>query len=311
MTELAEWKVGDENRSKMLKYRPAAVDPEGEKVTLAAEIPPGSPLEWDGTRIHFRPHVPGDYHALFTATDAGGKTAEQWVTFRAGRQSATNYWILENRMHEKYSAWTATRDFGTGRVGIYSPDFKLPWTLDHHWVFKETPYMFLGGNLLGRASEAQGRTLWADLGVGFRNPAPSIITGGVYLRLNGEWHFSNSPLSWIEMEVSSHIHQAMMATDSSTLLTRFRDTTDIIDRDSLSANGTLSKIIREGFREDNVVVFSRVEALGALGYGFYVGPSLWREDFPTRQVYVQRLGAALRFRKVFGNDIYQITARGG
>ena len=131
------------------------------------------------------------------------------------------------------------------------------------------------------------------------------------MRLNGEWHFSNSPLSWIEMEVTTHIHQAMMATDSSTLLTLFRDTTDIINRDSLSQTGVLSKIIREGFREDNIVIFSRFEALGALGYGFYMGPSFWREDFPTRQIYVQRLGAAVRFRKVFRNQIYQLTARGG
>lgn len=311
VTELTEWNLGDENRSKSLKYRPAAIDPEGERVTLSAEIPRGSPLEWDSTRIHFHPKVPGLYPALFLATDAGGNTTEQWVAFRAERQTAGSYWILENRTHEKYSAWTLSRDVGTGRVGIYSPNFERVIFPGGYWAFKETPFFFFGGNLLGREAESLGRTLWADIGLGFRTPAPRIIAGGVYARLNGEWHFSNSPLSWIEMEVSAHIHQAMMATDSSTLLTLFRDTTDIINRDSLSRNGTLSRIIRDGFREDNVVIFSRVEALGALGYGFYVGPSLWREDFPTRQIYIQRLGAALRFRQMFGSDIYQITGRWG
>ena len=311
VTELAEWKLGDQNRNESMRYRPAAVDPEGEPVTVTSEIPDGSPLEWDGTRVHFRPTAPGLYPARFIATDGGGKTVEQWVAFQAERKSASAFWILENRTFQNYSTWSITRDLGTGRIGVYSPNFKNVIYKYPHWAFKETPYLFFGGNLLGREAETQGRTLWADFGVNFRNPAPRIITGGVYLRLNGEWHFSNSPLSWIEMEVTTHIHQAMMATDSSMLLTLFRDTTDIIDRDSLSENGILSKIIRDGFREDNVVVASRVEALGALGYGFYVGPSLWREDYPTRQRYVQRMGGALRFRKLFGNDTYQLTVRGG
>jgi hypothetical protein len=312
VTELSEWRLGPENRTGSLRYRPAAVDPEREPVSLKVSIPAGSPLEWDGTRIHFSPKVPGIYPALFIAQDAGGKTAEQWIAFQAERQNAGNYWIIESRTHEKYGALSITRDYGTGRLGIYSPNFQgysiFP---DHHWAFKETPFFFVGGNLLGRKAEALGRTLWTDLGFAFRNPAPKIIAGGIYLRVNGEWHFSNSPLSWIEMETSAHIHQAMMATDSSTLLTLFRDTTDIINRDSLSRDGTLSKLIREGFREDNVVIFTRVEALGALGYGFYVGPSFWREDFPTRQIYAQRMGAAIRFRQRFGNNLFQITGRGG
>jgi hypothetical protein len=311
VTELGEWRLGDQNRSTSLKYRPTAVDPEGEPVTLSAEIPAGSPLEWDGTRIHFKPEAPGLYPAAFTARDGGKNTAEQWVAFRSEPKSASAYWILETRTFRQYSTVSVTRDFGTGRIGFYSPNFNRDFVPNRHWAFRETPYVFLGGNLLGRENEAEGRTLWSDFGVGFRNPAPRIITGGVYMRLNGEWHFSNSPLSWVEMEVTTHIHQAMMATDSGMLLTLFRDTTDIINRDSLSQNGILSRIIRDGFREDNIVVASRLEALGALGYGFYVGPSLWREDFPIRQRYEQRLGAALRFRKVFGNDIYQLTVRGG
>jgi hypothetical protein len=310
VTELAEWRLG-ENRAGSLRYRPVAVDPEGEKVTLTATIPRGSPLTWDSTRVHFNPSQPGVYPVLFTAQD-GAKTSEQWVIFKADRKSVGSNWIFEGRMLEGSTAWMLTRDIGTGRMGIYSPNWTQGYKPNGYWMTRETPFIFFGGNLLGRRSEALGRTLWADLGLGFRNPAPNIIAGGAYARLNGEWHFANSPLSWIEMEVTAHVHQALMATDSSTLLTLFRDTTDIINRDSLSADGTLSKIIRDGFRRDNILIFSRIEAMGALGYGFYVGPSLWREDHPTHEDYVQRLGGALRYRKTFrGRDVYQITGRVG
>jgi len=311
VTELSDWKLGDLNQNTSLRYRPTAVDPEGEHVTLTAEIPRGSPLQWDGTRIHFVPETPGLYPARFIAKDGGDNASEQWVAFEAKRKTADAYWILENRTFRDYSTWSITRDFGTGRLGFYSPNFKNVFSPNPHWFYRETPYFFLGGNLLGRDNALQGRTLWADFGMAFRNPAPSIITGGVYMRLNGEWHFANSPLSWVEMEFTAHVHQALMASDSSTFLARFRDTTDIIDRDSLSRNGILSQIIQDGFREDNLALASRVEALGSLGYGFYLGPSLWREDFPTRERYEQRLGAALRFRQLFGNDLYQLTVRGG
>jgi hypothetical protein len=113
------------------------------------------------------------------------------------------------------------------------------------------------------------------------------------------------------MELSAHAHQALIAADSSTMFTLFQDTTDIINRDSLSRDGILSRIIREGFKHDNFRVFSRFEALGAIGLGFYAGPSLWREDDPLNTSYVQYMGGALRYRMSQNDDVYQITARIG
>ncbi len=309
VTELADWKLHEGDATH--RYRPVAVDPEGEPVILTAHLPPESPLVWDGKRLHYDPSHLGYHPARFTAEDEGGNIAEQWVVFQSEPQLAGSHWIMESRLHGEFNAWSAALDFGTGRVGLYMPNFvygSIPYS---YWMYKETPFIFLGGNLMGRKAEALGRTLWADLGMAFRNPSPRVYTGGIYTRLNGEWHFAGSPLSWIEMEATGHIHQAMAATDSSQFFTLIHDPQDIISRDSLSSKGPLSSIIREGFRDDNIRFFSRIEALGPLGYGIFLGPTMWRNDLPIAKIHEQRLGGVLRFRHTELSDTYQFSAHLG
>jgi hypothetical protein len=309
VTEVSEWKMRDGDSPR--RYRPVAVDPEGEPIRLTAHLPEGSPLVWDGRRLHYDPANLGYHPARFTATDLGGKTAEQWVVFQSEPQRASAHWLVESRLHGEFTAWTATMDFGTGRVGVYLPNFvygSVPWS---YWLYKETPFFFLGGNLMGRKAEEQGRILWADLGFALRNPSPRIITGGIYTRLNGEWHFPGSPLSWIEMEATGHIHQAMAATDSAMFFTLLHDPNDIISRDTISKDGPLSSIIREGFRDDNVRFFTRIEALGPLGYGIFIGPTLWREDIVVAKIHNQHLGGVLRFKHSELSDTYQFSMRIG
>jgi hypothetical protein len=113
------------------------------------------------------------------------------------------------------------------------------------------------------------------------------------------------------MELTAHVHQAIAATDSSNLKKMFKDTTDIISRDSLSKDGILSTFLRDGYRDDNMRVFFRFEALGPLGWGFFIGPALWREDKPMQQRHVQWMGGAIRYRFAGFSDIYQATFRMG
>jgi hypothetical protein len=309
VTELTGWKMrsGDPSR----QYRPIALDPEGERVTLTAQFPPRSPLKWDGKRVVYTPVKPGLYPARFVARDAGGKTAEQWVTFNTEREMAGAAWILENRMEGHYTAWTLTRDFGTGRLGVYTPNFIDGYKSESYWFKKESPYIFVGGNMMGRKAEAKGRVLWTDLGLNLGIPRPGLYKGGLYMRLNGEWNFPGSPLSWVEMEMTMHVHQAMVATDSALLAKLFKDTTDIIGRDTLSKDGVLSTILRDGYRDDNMRVFFRAEALGPLGWGFYAGPALWREDLPMQERHVQWMGGAVRYRLSGSSNLLQATARVG
>lgn len=312
VTELPEWNLRTGAASRA--YRPVAVDPEGEKVTLQAAYPTGSPLTWDGTRLRFDPARAGAWPARIVAQDAGGQTAQQWVLFESHPRRANSHFIVESRVHGAFTAWTAAMDFGTGRLGLYTPNFSYGVVPRSHWLFRETPFVFFGGNLMGEqsgSSEVLANVLWADLGLAFRNPAPRIFAGGLYMRLNGEWHFPGSPLSWVEMEVTGHMHHVMAATDSGTFATLLLDTTDIIARDTLSLDGPLSRLIRDGFRKDNVRFHTRVEALGPIGWGFYAGPTMWREDVPIAGEHDQRFGAALRFRGTPRGHLYQFTLRGG
>jgi hypothetical protein len=309
VTEVTGWRMRVNDPAR--QYRPVALDPEGERVSLTVQVPRGSPLVWDGKRMIFAPQKPGFFTARFMARDAGGKSAEQWVVFNADRELAGAAWILENRMEGSYTAWTATRDFGTGRLGLYSPNFIDGYKPSTYWMSKETPFFFVGGNIMGRDAEAQGRTLWTDLGLNLGIPKPGVYKSGLYLRLNGEWNFPNAPLSWVEMELTAHVHQAIAATDSSNLKKMFKDTTDIISRDSLSKDGILSTFLRDGYRDDNMRVFFRFEALGPLGWGFFIGPALWREDKPMQQRHVQWMGGAIRYGFAVFSDIYHATFRMG
>jgi hypothetical protein len=309
LTEAAEWKtrVGEPPP----QYRPIAVDPEGENVSLTAEFPEGRGMEWDGKRFLLTPDKPGVYSVRFVARDAGGKSAEQWVTFEADKEPVAASWIFENHMQSSYMAFTATRDFGTGRVGVYTPNFTGFLLPDFRWIGTETPFFFIGGNLLGRQAAEKGRVLWGDLGMCFSSPRPGFYTGGPYLRLNGEWHFPESPLSWVEAEFRAHIHQALFVTSKRVLLEMLRDTSDIVGRDSLTASGPLSSTLRNGFQGDNMQAFFRLEALGPIGLGFYAGPAVWRNDLPLRQDYRQWMGGTLRYRFERNPDVYQASFRAG
>lgn len=310
LTELSQWKAraGDPPH----RYLPIAVDPEGERVTMTAEFPADAPLTWDGKRLVLDPKRPGVYPARFVARDAGGKAVEQWVAYETDKEMAGAAWILEGHTQSSYTAWTLTRDFGTGRIGFYSPDFIDGYKpMSTYWSHRETPYIFVGGNMMGRQAEARGRVLWTDLGISLGARKANFFTSGLYLRVNGEWNFPNSPLSWVEMELRAHVHQAIAATDSGTLARLFKDTTDIISRDSISENGVLSKVLQDGYRDDNMRIFFRLEALGPLFWGFYGGPSMWREDKPMAQTHLQWMGGALRYRFSKSADVFQATVRTG
>jgi hypothetical protein len=310
LTELSQWKarVGDPPR----KYMPIAVDPEGERVSMTAEFPKGSPLSWDGKRLVMNPKKPGVYPARFVARDAGGKATEQWVAFDTDKEMAGAAWMLEGHTQGAYTAWTITRDFGTGRFGFYSPNFTdIYKPMSSYWSDRESPFMFVGGNLMGRQAEARGRVLWTDLGLSLGVRKVNFFTSGLYLRMNGEWSFPNSPLSMVEMELRAHVHQAIAATDSGTLSRLFKDTTDIISRDSISADGVLSKVLQDGYRNDNMRIFFRLEALGPIAWGFYAGPALWREDKPMAQSHLQWMGGAVRYRFSRFSDVLQATFRMG
>ena len=306
LTELTDWKAQAGDRP--LRYRPAAIDPDGEPVTLSVELPEGSPLQWDGKILNLSASVPGIYPARFTATDLGGKAADQWIAFRATPPDRKVRWILENRMQAGMTVWSIAADFGTGRIGLYTPNLNKVLSLSNQYG-RELPFFFVGGNLMGRQNEAKGRRLWTDFGFTVRNPDPNIATGGVYARILGEWAFSHSPLAMVEMEFSAHVHQAMVLADTGSfrLLMRDKDITSLVEEYS----GVVESIVSDAVAKENAVFYTRFEALASSGTGFFFGPGLWREDWPMVQELYQRMGGTIRYRYSTGQWIINTSLRAG
>jgi hypothetical protein len=272
-------------------YRPVAVDPEGDPVAMSAQAADGR-LSWDGTRLNLDASTPGLYAAQVKASDPAGHTADQWVAFKVEPAERPTAWILENRIEAGLSSWFLTADFGTGRLGLFTP------AINHLGVTgpsgaRSWPYLTFGGNLMGREAEAHGRRIWADAGITFRMPDSKVVTGGIMGRLLGEWTFPGQALGRIEFEMEGHVNQAVVVADTSKLQVIYGDA---ILQFSEDFNNLIRGIIREATAKDNMVLYTRLEAWSRLGAGVWAGPGIWREEIPNANRYRQIVGGGARFQ---------------
>ncbi len=120
-----------------------------------------------------------------------------------------------------------------------------------HW-----PYLFFGGNLMGRENEKRGRRLWVDAGMSLRFPNSKVATGGIFGRLMEEWTFPGIALSKVEFEMRGHVNQAIVVADKSNLHFIYGD---IIIEFAQKYSGVVNGIIPEATARDYLVLFSRLE----------------------------------------------------
>ncbi|HKP97127.1 MAG TPA: putative Ig domain-containing protein [Fibrobacteria bacterium] len=302
-SEVGAWRV---RTGQPASYRPVAVDDEGDPVSLRAESQDGR-LAWDGERLRLSAEEPGTYAARLIASDPAGHSSGQWVAYKVERAERPTAWFLENRIEGGISTWTIAADLGTGRIGLFTP------ALDRIGVKGASgarfwPYLFFGGNLLGRANENLGRRLWIDAGVTMRMPDPKVATGGVMGRLLGEWTFPGQVLGKIEFEMQGHANQAIVVADTSNLHVIYGDA---ILEFSRNFTPIVDGIIKEATARDNIVLFSRLEGWSRLGAGFWAGPAIWREEIPNAHRYFQRIGAGLRYQARLGEAIACNSLRAG
>jgi hypothetical protein len=291
-SEVGAWRVRTGQRA---SYRPVAVDGEGDPVTLRATARDGQ-LEWDGERLRLDPGIPGTYAARLTATDPAGHTSGQWVAYKVEPAERPTAWFLENRIEGGVSTWIATADFGTGRMGLFTPAINRLGVKGPSGA-RSWPYLTFGGNLLGRANETKGRRLWADAGITFRMPNSKVATGGIMGRLLGEWTFPGEALGKIEFEAQGHVNQAIVVADTSKLQVIYGDA---ILQFAEDFNDVIHGIIREATAKDNILLYTRLEAWSRLGAGFWAGPGIWREEIPNANHYRQNLGGGLRYQARLG-----------
>jgi hypothetical protein len=285
-----------------------AVDAGGDEVWLAAEVPLGSPLRWEGDRLVLESAEAGTYSARVLAADPAGHMAEQWVAFKVEKAQRGPAYFLENRIQGGISTWTLAADFGTGRIGLFTPAIERVGTVPSGRIAREWPYLFFGGNLLGTAQENRGRRLWTDVGLTLRFPDPRVMTGGFYLRFLGEWTFPALALGRVELETVGYVNQALVVTDTSGLQVRYGNSVvEFADR----MERVVQDVIKGGTARDNTALFTRLEGWSRLGYGFWAGPGLWREDMPNLHRYEQRIGAGLRYQARLADAMAINTLRVG
>jgi hypothetical protein len=302
-SEVGVWRV---RTGQPASYLPVAVDDAGDPVVIRAESQDAQ-LSWDGRRLQLEPQLPGTYAARLVAADPTGHLAGQWIAYKVERADRPTAWFLENRIEAGVSTWAITADFGTGRMGIYTP------SLDRIGVqgvsgARIWPYLFFGGNLMGRANENRGRRLWIDAGLTMRMPDPKVATGGVFGRLMGEWTFPGSALGKIEFEMQGHVNQAIVVADTSNLQVIYGDAILQFAQDFTKV---VDGIIKEATAKDNMVLYTRLEGWSRLGAGFWAGPGVWREEIPNAHQYYQRIGIGLRYQARLGDAMAVNSLRTG
>jgi hypothetical protein len=287
-SEVGVWRV---LAGQSASYRPVAVDGEGDAVTVASDSRDGR-LYWDDGRLVLDSELPGLYAARVIARDPRGHASDQWVAFKVEPAERPTAWFLENRIEAGLSVWSATADFGTGRLGFFTPALNRIGVKGPSGA-RAWPYLTIGGNLLGREAETQGRRLWTDAGITFRMPSSKVATGGLMGRLLGEWTFPGQALGRIEFEMQGHVNQAVVVADTSKLQVIYGDA---ILKFADDFNELVRGIIREATAKDNMVLYTRLEAWSRLGAGFWAGPGIWREEIPNANHFRQMVGGGLRFQ---------------
>jgi hypothetical protein len=287
-SEVGVWRVV---AGQSASYRPVAVDGEGDPVTIGSNSRDGR-LYWDDGRLVLDSEFPGLYAARVSASDPRGHTADQWVAFKVDPADRPVAWFLENRIEGGLSVWSATADFGTGRLGLFTPAFTRIGSRGPSGA-RAWPYLTIGGNLLGREAENHGRRLWTDAGITFRMPNSKIATGGLMGRLLGEWTLPGQALGRVEFEMEGHVNQAVVVADTSKLQVIYGDA---ILQFAEGFDDQVRGIIREATAKDNMVLYTRLEAWSRLGAGFWAGPGIWREEMPNANRFRQMIGGGLRFQ---------------
>jgi hypothetical protein len=303
-SELGSWRLGAGQHA---SYRPVAVDADNDPVMLDAVVPQEGPMRWTGERLELQSEDPGTYAARLLASDPAGHGASQWVAYKVEPAERRAAWFLESRVEAGMTALIAACDLGTGRLGVFAPSLSRvgrigPGRRTHDW-----PYLFFGGNLLGRKQEKLGRRLWTDAGITLRMPDSKLLSGGFFARVLAEWTVPGAYLSQVEFESQWHANQAMVITDTSGIQAAGNGILQFASQ----YQDAVQDIFAAATERENIVIFSRLEAWSYAGAGFWAGPGVWREDIPNERRYEQRIGGGLRYRLHLADAIATNTLRAG
>ncbi len=292
-------------------YRPVARDADGGPVSLQVDFSPKAPFSWDGTDLRVYSTSPGSWSAKFTARDTFDQIAEQWVTFTTS-SSPTSRWRIETRQAAGTNPWMVSKDFGRGRLSLFSPapSRLVNWK---HPTRQDWPYLMMGANLLSAESSQRGDLFAIDLGGTLRMPDPAVLTGGIAGRIQARFD-ARPALPWVfEGEFLGWVQQAIVATDTGRIRTSLESRSDVNDLDSLVKRygNVMKQVLNDAFDPHNAVFLTKLEGWWQLPYHLGVGMGASREDLPVIGSLCQRLTTGLRWSPTGRWGSLETTLRGG
>jgi hypothetical protein len=292
-------------------YHPVVVDPQGGPVQILAEVPPGSPLSWDGRDLVASPQGPGAWAARLEARDTLDQVKVQWVEFHSQAKSTAAV-TIRHRWEAGAAPWEAELDLGSGRIGLFTPDLgrMVAWKT---WTRQDWPFLYGGMELLGEESRRRGNSLGGDLGFTLRIPDPKILTGGIMARIHATasaqpeipWTFEGETFGWLR--------QGILLTD--TVGYNGLVSSQIGGSGDPETDARYDKVFRriqaDDFDRHNLVIFTRLEGWLHLPLGLGAGVGLWREDLPVENRYDQRVGIGARWRPTTPAGMFSAAIRAG
>jgi len=293
-------------------YRPVAIDPEGDSVSVSCVGEGAGPLAWDGERLRVVAASPGWIRADCRARDAHGRAADQTLVWTVPAPHGARRWSLDYERHAVAAPIQGQVRSGAGRLGFLVVDLKrtFGWS---NWRAQDWPMLFVGANLLGGESKPGDDQLWIDLGGVLRSPMPRLVTGGMMARIEGSFHPSSPVPFALEVGTLGWVHQGIIAVDTSSLrltLAPGDSLGSVLDiRDAWEPG--LRQVMDDAYARRNMVFLTRLEGWWTVRKGVEAGPVAWREDRLVGLTMRQYLGVGVRAGWNLGPVNVRPSLRGG
>jgi hypothetical protein len=295
------------------RYRPIAIDPEGDVVSLRVKLPEGSPLRWNGTHLTLPSGAAGTHHAEIVAIDEHDQQSSQTIHWSVAPSHDRTF--FEARHENGIGLWSVGTNLGKARLGLFTPSVSRLFG----WSDRENmqlPYVFLGLNLINTA-ESQ---LALDAGFTLRSPAPQFFTGGAMARLQGSRLWQGSSKWKSDFDLTAWIDQAVQVSDTSG--------TRLVTQPPVSGSNpawnlnqvqsyrtswlpAVRKVLADQNRQDNAVLIARVDALREIKQWLWTGPMLELDTRPFRNELDPILGWSAQIDYQVGKVHLKPTARLG
>jgi len=290
-------------------YKPILVDKENDRLIIHVHDNSGKFIKFVGDEFKLNTSKPGNYSYEITATDEIGNITKQIINYTVLQKNMTWTGVKLSNLHR--DNWNLYYEGGNIRSGIFFADVIKTFE-NFDFTSINSPFIFVGANLLGKEQASKGNTLFFDGGITLRNKSKRITSGGILGRL--ETNIENINKSKWEFEglIQMYAKQAILILDTSNLsLNEFKN----MDRETLTllANGSLidgvktmypplGEVLEEYGDQSNVNILLKLQSWYPIKYGFWIGPIYWYENRVTMLKEFQYFGLSIRHKYV--NNIF-------